>query len=88
MKRIAIVATAALTLAGCGHFSTANWTPEQRAAYLAQLQRSLTEQQALNQRNYEIQMQSISAWGASNRPQQPTNCTTTYVGNQAYTHCQ
>ncbi len=86
MKNVIFLAIASLTLASC-----ANWTPEQREAYIAQMRANAPAQDAQRQQAqqqlYQQQMQAIQAWGANNRANAPTNCLTTYVGQTAYTNC-
>ena len=80
-----IILILALGLGAC-----ANLTPEQRAQFFANMQMAAQRQQQIQQQTYEQQMQSINAWGQANaaRAAGQTNCWTSYVGNQAYTHCQ
>ncbi len=56
----------------------------QRQAAISQFMAIQQQQAAQQQQNYQQQMQAIQN---QQRANQPTNCTTSYVGNQAYTHC-
>lgn len=60
---------------------------ERREAILARLQANQAAYQQQQQAIYQQQMENMRAWGQQNAPSRPVNCTTSYVGNQAYTNC-
>lgn len=81
-----LVISAFIGLSACANLS--NMTPEQRAAFYAQMQANTAAAQRQQNFLYQQQMQAIGAIGANAQARAPVNCITSYVGQTAYTNCR
>jgi hypothetical protein len=100
MRSFALAALVAVTLCGCNFaerdaatcqsYGLSYGTP----AY-AQCMQNIAAQRgamfaAAAAQQQEVQRQNTELWQREiqqNQPRPPTDCTTQYIGNQAYTHC-
>ena len=81
MRKLFVIAA---TLIMCGCASSANQTPEQRAAIVRMIQNMVTN----TAESLRITQQGLSRANQQPRPTTPTSCITNYVGSYAYTNCQ
>lgn len=86
MKRLLIALAITAFTSGCA--GMANMSPEQRQTFFNRYQANLAAQQQQQNLLYQQQMAGINAAAANNAAHAQTNCTTSFVGTQAYTHCQ
>ena len=73
-----------LALAAC---TTRPLTPDQRAA-IARMMQSNQQATELQQANLLAEERALAQAATAARGNRPVNCTTSFVGAQAYTHCQ
>jgi hypothetical protein len=83
MKLVSAIVLCAIQIAGCAPLNP-NMTPDQRAAMYQMMMQNNNQQQQMQQQNLLAEQQAL-ARAAQTQPS--VNCTTTYVGNQAYTSC-
>jgi hypothetical protein len=83
MKGIFIATICLFGLTAC---ATEPMTPEQRAAVLQYMQIQNNQQQ--QRQNLWQEQQTLAASAAAARANQPVNCWTNVIGNQAFTSCQ
>jgi hypothetical protein len=84
MKRIMIIAAIA-ALSGCANLN--NMTPDEREAYVDRWRAASAAQQQATSNALLQEQQALQNASRNAQAGQGTNCTTSYVGNQAYTHC-